>query len=117
LINLTAQSAVNDSGLTGATADATFDPASGRMLTEVVLPASKSLPQGSFMEGWLVASGGAAPYWLSTGKINSVNRGGRYLNFFLTENTLNGYDKIAITLENDQDPHPSSQVLFEGNVK
>jgi len=114
-ISLSPQPLVEEMGLEGASAQASFDPASGRMLIEIVLPQDQSLPEDSYLEGWLLESSHEPYYELSTGRVSPVGRGGRYLNFFSTENTLGEYDAIAVTLENDFDPRPG-RVLFRGKI-
>ncbi len=115
-ITLGGEALLEELGWQGGTAQASFDPATGRMLLEVVLPREKSLPEGSFLEGWLRETHQTPPYELSTGKVTPLGRGGRYLNFFSTENTLSEYDEIAVTLEKDTNPRPG-QVLFRGEIR
>jgi len=115
-IALSPQPLVEEMALAGSSAQASFDPASGRMLVEVVLPPGKLLPANSFMEGFLVEESRDPFYELSTGRLTSVGRGGRYIGFFLSENSLFEYDAIKVTLEEDSDPRPD-RVLFRGAIK
>lgn len=128
---LTTISLAENAGLQDSSGVVTIDPATGKLVLDVVLPSNVSLPNGSALEAWLVDAGQAgglgqtsvsgdderfgtpfanndfatlvnrAPYALSVGRLAWDSERESFHLFHQTTGNLAPYDAVMVTLESD----------------